>query len=363
MLLREKARYGPKDISILDRAIVLWSASERMPMRADSDRTTVPEAIWKEEDVVDGRKVRAMVVILRTVGCWWSKKKGCLMCGYNQASETGIGTEQLLRQLEVALAKFDGEGMIKIYTSGSFLDEKEVPLDARQRILDSFSSCKRVLFESRPEFVTEYSLSSLPQGKVEIALGLESANDLVLQRSINKGFHVSDYQRAASLIGERGIKVRTYLLLKPPYLTEGQALRDTLASVEFSSRFSDSISVNPVNVQRDTLVESLFRRGDYRPPWLWSLIEVLKEGKLSTDVRVFSSPSGAGTPRGVHNCGKCDAKVIAAIDRFSFSQDSKEFEGLECECKPRWRAQLELQDALRTSVDVDRYLADDLGLD
>jgi radical SAM enzyme (TIGR01210 family) len=322
------------------------------------------EAIWKEEDIVDGERVRALVVIFRTIGCWWSKKRGCLMCGYNQAaSGSGIGEEELLKQLEIAKSKLQGEEMVKIYTSGSFLDEKEIPPSVRERVLQEFSSCKRILFESRPEFVTEESLSRLPADKVEIALGLESANDLVLRKCINKGFGASDYQRAASLIKSKGMRVRTYLLLKPLYLTERQAMLDTISSIDFAHGLSDSISVNPVNVQRETQVESLFRRGDYRPPWLWTLVEVLRQGRSKTDIRVFSSPSGAGTSRGAHNCGKCDAGVIAAIERFAFTQDLKEFDGLDCGCKARWRAQLELQDAMRTSVDIDRYLADDLGLD
>ncbi len=333
-------------------------------MRTEADRRYSPEAIWKEDDVVDGRKVRALVVILRTVGCWWSRKRGCLMCGYNQAaSEIGIGEEQLFRQLEAAKSKFQGEEMVKIYTSGSFLDEREIPLTVRSRAMEDFSSCKRILFESRPEFVTEEILAGLPTDRIEIALGLESADDLVLRKCINKGFSVSDYERAAELIRSKGMKVRTYLLLKPPYLTERQAMRDTLESVLYASKHSDSISVNPVNVQRDTLVDSLFRRGDYRPPWLWTLVEVMREGRSRADVRTFSSPSGAGTPRGAHNCGKCDAGVIAAIERFSFSQDPKDLEGLDCECRSRWRAQLELQDAMRTSVDIERHLADGLPLD
>lgn len=334
-------------------------------MRSDSPRDKERlEAIWKEEDIVDGERVKALVVIFRTIGCWWSKKRGCLMCGYNQAaSGSGIGEEELLKQLETAKSKLQGEEMVKIYTSGSFLDEREIPSSVRERILQDFASCKRILFESRPEFVTEESLSRLPADKVEIALGLESANDLILRKCINKGFGAADYQRAASLIKSKGMRVRTYLLLKPPYLTEKQAMLDTLASIDFAHALSDSISVNPVNVQRETQVESLFRRGDYRPPWLWTLVEVLRQGRSKTDIRVFSSPSGAGTSRGVHNCGKCDADVIVAIERFAFTQDPKEFDGLDCECKARWRGQLDLQDAMRTSVDIDRYLADDLGLD
>ena len=79
-------------------------------MRPDVKDGNRLEAIWKEEDIVDGDKVRALVVIFRTIGCWWSKKRGCLMCGYNQAaSGSGIGEVELLRQLEIAKSKFQGD--------------------------------------------------------------------------------------------------------------------------------------------------------------------------------------------------------------------------------------------------------------
>jgi archaeosine synthase beta-subunit len=327
------------------------------------DWAQTPEAIWKEEDLLDGKRVRAMVLILRTSGCWWSKKKGCLMCGYNSASDSSIGLSDILAQLKVSVERYEGEGFVKIYTSGSFLDRNEIPLEARTAIMDAFPSAKRILFESRPEFVTAEELATLPNDRVQVALGLESANDEVLRRCVQKGFSVEDYERAASLLNKNEIPVRTYLLLKPPFLTEKQALQDTIVSIKFAAPFSESISINPINVQKDTIVEKLWRRGDYRPPWLFSLVEVLKAGKTITERRVFSSPSGAGSLRGVHNCEKCDAKFIDAVKRHSFSQDVKEFQDLECECRGRWQNDLRLQDLMRTSVDVERYLADELLFD
>ena len=38
--------------------------------------------IWREKDLLDGKIVNAFVLILRTKGCYWAKKSGCLMCGY-----------------------------------------------------------------------------------------------------------------------------------------------------------------------------------------------------------------------------------------------------------------------------------------
>ncbi len=86
--------------------------------------------------------------------------------------------------------------MVKLYTSGSFLDPNEIPLEVRDRILSAFEGAKRVLFESRPEFVTPEVLKELPDHSA-VALGLESANDTVLRCSVRKGFGVKDYVRAA----------------------------------------------------------------------------------------------------------------------------------------------------------------------
>jgi len=74
----------------------------------ETDGTAMPEALWKEDDVIDGQRARAMVLILRTSGCWWSKKRGCLMCGYNLASREGIGTKNILEQLQNAVGEYQG---------------------------------------------------------------------------------------------------------------------------------------------------------------------------------------------------------------------------------------------------------------
>jgi radical SAM enzyme (TIGR01210 family) len=320
-----------------------------------------PVTVWKEDDVVDGRRVRALVAILRTRGCRWSRHGGCSMCGYNVESVEGIGTEHLLAQLDVVLSRYQGEEMVKLYTSGSFLDPLEVPEEVRDRVLRSFDPARRVLFESRPEFVTPNVLRCLPDHSL-LALGLESAADTVLRCSVRKGFGTKDYLRAAQTAVERGFPVRTYVLLKPPFLTEGGAIADAKTSVCFAAPHSDSVSVNPLNVQRGTVVEGLWRRGDYRPPWIWSLFEVLKLRRELSGVRLFSSPSGAGTARGVHNCPACDRRLLEVLERFNFEQEAELLEGHDCACRREWSSLLRSEEVMRTSVDVRRYLEDELTL-
>ncbi len=325
-----------------------------MARKRDLDR---PEALWKEMDMSSGRQVDAMVLILRTRGCSWSRSGGCNMCGYNVASDSDVTETQLMNQLDSAMQRYEGEPFVKVYTSGSFLDEREIPAPFRDELLQRFSGVERLLVESRPEFITADSLSNMPTSTT-VAIGLESSDDEVLRNSVRKGFAAADFVRSAEALKDKGMMLRSYLLLKPPFLNEAAAIDDAKSSISFASPYSDEISLNPINVQRGTLVEKLWKRGDYRPPWLWSLLEVM--GSASPGPRLMSSPSGGGTPRGVHNCGECDAKILEAVKAFSFSQRPEDLEVEDCSCRKGWMRSLQDGARLQTSVDTDRHLDDGL---
>jgi len=308
-------------------------------------------ACWSETET---ETERAFVIILRTSGCAWAAKGGCLMCGYSSESLPGVCQQDIEAQVEKALAKYSGEAVVKLYNSGSFLDEREVPDPGRiwQKLLDA--GARRLLVESRPEFI-EPTLPSIEpfRGKLEVAMGLETASDRVRERCVRKGFSLADFVAASKLLRGAGSTVRTYLLLKPPFLGEADAMADALNSIKLASSHSDVISLNPVNVQRRTVVERMWRRAEYRPPWLWSLAEVLAKAD-NGKARLVSSPSGGGTSRGAHNCEKCDAGFLDAVAKYSLTQDAGAFRGLDCGCSERWRDALELENRAMTTIDLER---------
>jgi radical SAM enzyme (TIGR01210 family) len=285
---------------------------------------------WVEKDVLKGEIVDAFVMILRTRGCGWALKGGCSMCGYiNDAAKKGVGEEDILFQFVEVMRHFSNEKIVKIFTSGSFLDEEEKIL----KTLDK--KTEKIIVETRPEFVSRERLKGIQN--LEISLGLESANDFVSENSINKGFKLEDYTKAATILNDLGIDVKTYLLIKPPFLMEREAIKDAVKSAEIAAKYSQTISFNPVNVQRFTLVEKLWRSGEYRTPWLWSVVEVLKQSSKLMDVRLMSSPTAGGTKKGAHNCGKCDAHVLKGIKEFSLTQDISFLDELNCDCKEHWQ--------------------------
>jgi radical SAM enzyme (TIGR01210 family) len=255
------------------------------------------------------------------------------------------------------MEKHAGQPFVKVYTSGSFLDPGEIDPEARDGILKLIGEkSDKVLVESRPEFVSKNILSQIRSmvNNIEIAIGLETADDDIRARCINKGFAFKDFERACNTARDAKASIRTYLLMKPPYLSEQAAINDALQSIKNAGPLSQTISINPMNVQRGTVVEGLWKKGFYRPPWLWSLLSVLERGSKITDARLISAPSGGGSRRGVHNCENCDAKILEAVEKFSLGGDRKFLEGLGCACKNRWLDYLDVEPFMGTTGDLER---------
>ncbi|HEV8049574.1 MAG TPA: archaeosine biosynthesis radical SAM protein RaSEA [Thermoplasmata archaeon] len=308
-----------------------------------------PVNMWVEDEAIGPDRVRAFVAILRTRGCYWADVKGCSMCGYAKDTLGRSATSaELGQQLDRILARYHDEPYVKFYTSGSFLDDREVDPASRAAIVGAFRGrAKRLLFETLPEFALEAPVGALRDafgGELEVALGLESTQPDVLGRLINKGESPSEYLAAADRLRSFGVHPKAYLLLKPPYLTEGEALADVVKSVGVAQSRFEAISVNPVHIQNGTVVEWLFRRGRYRPPWLWSLVEAMRAGAaIRGSTRLVTFPTAGGLPRGPHNCGRCDRAVLQALEEASLSQRFDGLEGLDCECRAGYERRRDLE--------------------
>lgn len=326
----------------------------RQRIKVKPSPTNEPAASWTGADLVDGVQTETLTVIFKSAGCRWGKAGGCTMCGYvyDCASEPPT-LEDYESQLAKALRKAEkfSEFMVKIFTSGSFLDEKEVTPEARDAILKTLAEDARiikVLVETRPNFVTEENvqacLSILKSKPFELAFGLETSSDKIRKDSINKGFTFQDFVRAAETAKKYGATVKAYLMLKPLFLSEKQAMEDIIRSIDDAAPYSDTISINLCNVQKGTLVEALWEKGQYRPPWLWSIVEVLGKAKAAhPDLPLMSDPVGAGSKRGPHNCKECDSEVADSLRTFSLTQNPADLSNKDCGCKELWKKVLEIE--------------------
>jgi radical SAM enzyme (TIGR01210 family) len=315
-------------------------------MSRQNNKTPVASWLDYEFFTEEQRVIKSLTVIVRTTGCQWQK---CTMCGYWHES---VSQPDIMAQLERSLRKSpDDDFILKIFTSGSFLDEREIPRDTRKRIakMVEAGNIKKLIVETRPEFVRAEKIADLQVAEhLELAIGLETADDFIRAKYINKGFSFDDYKRAAKIVHDCGATVKTYLLLKPPFVSEKKAIEDAVKSAELIAPYSSTISLNLSNVQRYTLLETLWQKKYFRPPWLWSAVEAIKEIKNRKAV-VMSDPVGAGHIRGPHNCGTCDREITEAIKQFNITQDLRVLDRLkeiECECRSAWRALIKFDDFL-----------------
>ncbi len=305
---------------------------------------------WMEKDFLEGETLDASVMILPTKGCRWGLNSGCSICGYVYDSQNkGVDEGEILAQFEKALTKVDNIKYLKIFNSGSFFDPTELSESSVEKIFKKINETKisRVQVESRPEFLNEDVLKMARDrldAQLEVGIGLETTNDDVRINCINKGFLLEDFKIALKSCKKNDIEVKAYLLIKPPFLNEKEAIKDAIESgIKAEKLGVDRISYNPVNIQKGTLAELLWRRREYRTPWLWSVVDVLKEVSRQIEIPVLSHPTAAGRKRGPHNCGKCDNKVYGSIIGFSITQDPSYLEGLDCECKASWRDWISLE--------------------
>jgi hypothetical protein len=305
-----------------------------------------PTRVWLDEDNTPDGVYDSLTIILNTGGCRWARAGGCTMCGYVAESVEGgsVPHEDLLAQLESALdheADHADEpaGQVKIYTSGSFLDEREVPAETRRAVAETFADRDRMVVESLPDFVAAEKIADFTDRGLatDVAVGLETATDRVRQDCVNKYFDFAAFEAAAGAAADAGAGVKAYLLMKPPFLSEAEAIADMERSVRRCAGVTGchTVSMNPCNVQRYTMVEELFHGDGYRPPWLWSVCEVL-EATADEDVLVVSDPVGHGSDRGPHNCGECDDRVQRAIKDFDLRQEPAVFDQVSCECERTW---------------------------
>ena len=312
---------------------------------------TKPVSFWSEKDVLDGKIVDAFVIIFRTKGCSWALKSGCSMCGYfNDSLWDNVTDEDLLKQFDTAMDNYSNQKFVKIFTSGSFLDDAEISSRVRREIVHRLiDKAEKVSVESRPEFIIDERLSDVKEifnsKTFEIGIGLESASDFVRKYCLNKGFLFEDYKKAAKTLKKYDFKLKTYVLIKPPFLTEKESIEDAIKTVEKIKNITDSISFNPTNIQKNTLVNYLWQRKQYRPPWLFSIVEILKESKkIAQNILIKCDISGGGSIRGAHNCKNCDKNYLNAITDFSLNQNVKIFQELDCACKEKWLDLLDIEE-------------------
>jgi archaeosine synthase beta-subunit len=307
---------------------------------------------------LDDRPAQRLMVVLRAPGCQYALRTGgCTNCGFHHLTTRGVPvpSEQLIAQLQYALDHLTDppEAIMELdlYCSGSFFCDEEIPPAARHGLLQLTRRLPRlrtVLLDSRPEYVTAEVLRATGRSlgladnsiRLEVAIGLESADDTIRLRHIRKGFSLQSFEAAAKNLADAGAALAVYLLLKPLGVDEEAAIADVLASGRYLADLAQRlhlptrVALEPLFVVEGTPLFEELRAGRYTPPSLWSVVQAIYGLEDLLPVQVGLDTEGLPAQNVPAGCWECSAPLREALARYNITQDKTVLERVTCRCQP-----------------------------
>ncbi len=259
-----------------------------------------------------GEALSTATVFLSNRECPWH----CLMCDLwkNTLTET-VPAGAIPAQIDYALSQLAaGEArsqpaagggrngipsnttlrQIKLYNSGSFFDPRAIPPEDYGAIADRVRAFERVVVECHPAFVgrsaprfRDLLLTSKHQPTLEVGMGLETAHPDVLEK-LNKRMTLDQFRRSAAFLCKNDIALRVFVLVKPPFLGEVEALEWAERSIAFAFDCGATVvSLIPTRAGNGAL-DALAASDEFSPPKLATLEAALDCGIQLKRGRVFA---------------------------------------------------------------------------
>jgi archaeosine synthase beta-subunit len=258
--------------------------------------------------------VPELVIALYTKRCRYQ----CTFCVLPEGSAlTLVGAEQIAHQVDAAFAMVARQQIairqISIGNEGSILDARTLPAEHLKMVLERCAAhpgVESIILETRAEFITEQALDRVEEAiggcRLTLKVGLETADDHIRNDILGKRMDLGDFERAVKLIGARGHKLSSYILLKAsPWHTDEQGRADAIATCEYLIRLCEAAGV-PLQLR----VNSMYRAegspwakqaaaAGWTPPSVFDLARVM-EAVARPGVEVYAglSAEGLATPDG-----------------------------------------------------------------
>jgi radical SAM enzyme (TIGR01210 family) len=240
----------------------------------------------EDERSSEGEIVSVNTLFLTNRECPWR----CLMCDLwkNTLTDT-VPAGAIPAQIEYALARLPSSRYIKLYNSGSFFDPRAIPVADHPAIASQLTPYERVIVESHPALINKNSLRfrDLIPGRLEVAMGLETVHTGVLPR-LNKRMTLDQFSVAAELLRRNAIDLRVFILVKPPFLREAEALHWAQRSLDFAFQCGASVATLIPTRGGNGALEALATQGDFEPPSIATLEACLEYGLGLHQGRVFA---------------------------------------------------------------------------
>jgi radical SAM enzyme (TIGR01210 family) len=330
--------------------------------RSHLDMTVVDKPYYVNDyDFHEGGKTyRRKKIILAASGC---TSATCTMCPIpNEAFyrlRSIVTAEDLIQQFYSAFSavSLDSYQLVSVYNSGNWFASREIPPLARQRIYQAIahSHCEGLMVESLPQFITpqlmEEARRHLGNKRLIVAIGLQSANDTVRNVCINTTCTKEQFERASRLLWQYSYTARAYLMVKPPFLTEQEAVNDTVTSIRYVAELGyEDVSICPTRIAPYTLAAELAKRGLYAAPSLWTIVDIVKAAHTICDIRVTCLDLDGKDSDTIYPCAcsSCTQVLLTSLQTYNIQHELSILAALNCSC--RNKHQIEMQHSNQRSL-------------
>lgn len=285
-----------------------------------------------------------LFIVLYTRACRWGRCLGCNLP--SKVSQYHVPFNDIMQQTDFIfdfyLSNQQKENLKKIILSnnGSVLDEDTFSTTALLYFVAKMNMCcpnlSVLTLETRPEYVDIEELEvlnrALKEGTqpttLELAVGFEAFDNGIRNDHFQKGLSLEVFESMVEKIARHRFALKTYFMLKPvPDLSEDDAVEDIVKGIHYLDKVARQFKVpinmhlNPTFVASGTPLETEFKKGNYSPPVLGSVLEAARaaEGKnislyIGLNDEGLAVPGGSFTRPG-------DENLIERLTAFNHTGD------------------------------------------
>ncbi|BCM91681.1 hypothetical protein IAD21_03556 [Abditibacteriota bacterium] len=292
---------------------------ERRPARNTVDARRPYAYLNEPERAQNGEVVPVATLFLTNRECPFR----CLMCDlWSNTLTESVSRGDIPAQIDLALSELPPARQIKLYNSGSFFDPRAIPPDDYLDIAARVRGFERVIVECHPSFVGERCfafqklLDADGEGRLEVAMGLETVHPAVLER-LNKGITLESFRATADALRERSIALRVFILVKPPFQDEVEALEWSKRSLDFAFDCGASVACLIPTRDGNGALEALREQDEWSQPQLATLEKAANYGVGLSRGRVFAD---VWDLERFSNCPSCFAARRERLDQMNLTQ-------------------------------------------
>lgn len=295
----------------------------RRPARATLNARQ-PYAYFVEEECAASSEVLpAATIFLTNRECPFR----CTMCDlWRNTLEESVPVGAIPAQIDFALERLPEARVVKLYNSGSFFDPRAIPVEDYAAIAERVRGFERVIVECHPAFVGERCIKfrDLLAGKLEVALGLETAHPEVLA-NLNKRMTLEQFAAAAEFLRSNEMDLRVFILVQPPFMRPEESVQWAQKSMEFAFACGATAATLIPTRGGNGAMEALAAAGEFSPPSLSVVEAAMEYGLAMRRGRVFTDLWD------VKRGGECEGCFDARLERLrAMNFQQRVFDEVHC---------------------------------